>query len=73
MVILLARGERLHCSLRRRPTTGMRWRVSKVLIEEGSNRIVGAHLVGPHADKVSNIFAVVLRSDARQQRAQAFD
>jgi glutathione reductase (NADPH) len=33
----------------------------KVLIEEGSNRIVGAHLVGPHADEVINIFAVAIR------------
>lgn len=33
----------------------------KVLIEEGSQRILGAHLVGPHADEVINIFALAIR------------
>jgi glutathione reductase (NADPH) len=33
----------------------------KVLIEEGgSNRILGAHLLGPHAEEVINIFALSL-------------
>jgi len=33
----------------------------KTLIEEGSGRILGAHLVGPHADEVINIFALAVR------------
>jgi len=33
----------------------------KVLIEEGSDRLLGAHLVGPHADEVINVFALAIR------------
>lgn len=33
----------------------------KVLVEEGSDRILGAHLVGPHADEVINVFALAIR------------
>src|SRR3546814_16322107 len=33
----------------------------KTLVEEGSGRILGAHLVGPHADEVINLFALALR------------
>jgi glutathione reductase (NADPH) len=33
-----------------------------VLIEEGSERILGAHLVGPHADEVINLFALAIRN-----------
>ncbi len=35
----------------------------KVLVEEGSGRILGAHLVGPHADEVINLFALAVRHD----------
>ena len=31
------------------------------LVEEGTGRILGAHLVGPHADEVINIFALAIR------------
>jgi len=34
---------------------------SKVLIEQGTDRIVGAHLLGPHADEVINLFALAIR------------
>jgi glutathione reductase (NADPH) len=34
---------------------------SKVLIEEDSGRILGAHLFGPHADEVINVFALAVR------------
>lgn len=34
----------------------------KVLIEESSDCILGAHLVGPHADEVINLFAVAIRN-----------
>lgn len=33
----------------------------KVLVEESSGRILGAHLVGPHADEVINLFALAIR------------
>jgi glutathione reductase (NADPH) len=33
----------------------------KVLIEEESERILGAHLVGPHADETINLFALAIR------------
>ncbi len=33
----------------------------KVLIEEGTSRILGAHLLGPHAAEVINLFAVAIR------------
>ena len=35
----------------------------KVMVEEESGRIVGAHLVGPHADEVINLFALAIRHD----------
>lgn len=34
----------------------------KVLVEEPSERILGAHLVGPHADEVINVFALAVRN-----------
>lgn len=33
----------------------------KVLVEEGSGRILGAHLLGPHADETINLFALAIR------------
>lgn len=33
----------------------------KVIVEEGTGRIIGAHLVGPHADEVINLFALAIR------------
>ncbi len=33
----------------------------KVLVEEGTDRILGAHLIGPQVDKVINVFALALR------------
>jgi glutathione reductase (NADPH) len=33
----------------------------KVLIEEDSDRILGAHIVGPHAEEVINIFSMAIR------------
>jgi glutathione reductase (NADPH) len=37
----------------------------KVLIEEGTERILGAHLLGPHADETINLFAVAIRLGIR--------
>jgi len=33
----------------------------KVIIEEGSGRILGAHLLGPHSDELINVFAVAVK------------
>ena len=33
----------------------------KVLIEEATDRILGAHLVGPHAEDVINLFGLAIR------------
>jgi glutathione reductase (NADPH) len=33
----------------------------KVLIDEATDQILGAHLVGPHADEVINLFALAVR------------
>ena len=34
----------------------------KILIEDESDRILGAHLIGPHADEIINIFALAIQS-----------
>lgn len=39
----------------------------KVLIEEASRRILGAHLCGPHAEEVMNVFAVAVRFGRRAE------
>ena len=33
----------------------------KTLVEEGTGRLLGAHLVGPHADEVINLFGLAIR------------
>jgi len=33
----------------------------KVLVEQGTDRILGAHLIGPHVDEVINVFALAIR------------
>jgi glutathione reductase (NADPH) len=35
----------------------------RTIVEEGSERILGAHLVGPHADEVINLFAFAIKHD----------
>lgn len=39
----------------------------KVLVEEGSGRILGAHLIGPHVDEVINVFALAIRHGLSSQ------
>lgn len=34
----------------------------KVLVDEETDHILGAHLVGPHADEVINLFTLAIRS-----------
>jgi len=33
----------------------------KVIVEDGTDHILGAHLVGPHVDEVINVFALAMR------------
>jgi len=33
----------------------------KVIVEDGTDHILGAHLVGPHVDEVINVFALTMR------------
>src|SRR5262249_62219763 len=42
----------------------------KVLIESGTDRILGAHLVGPHADEVINVFAMAIRNDLTSRQLE---
>lgn len=37
----------------------------KVLVEEATGRILGAHLIGPHVDEVINVFALAIRHRLR--------
>ena len=37
----------------------------KVLVEEGSGRILGAHLLGTHAEEVISLFALAIRTGLR--------
>lgn len=33
----------------------------KVMVEEGTKLVLGAHLVGPHVDEVINLFGLAMR------------
>ncbi len=41
---------------------GIKYSGYKTLVEEDTGRILGAHLLGPHAEEVINIFALAIRS-----------
>ena len=41
---------------------GLKYSGFKTLVEEGGGRILGAHLLGAHAEEVINIFALAIRS-----------
>ena len=40
----------------------------KVLVEEETDRVLGAHLLGPHADEVINVFALAIRHGLTAQQ-----
>jgi len=44
---------------------GERYSAFKVLAEEGTDRILGAHLLGPHADETINLFALAMRAGVK--------
>jgi glutathione reductase (NADPH) len=43
----------------------------KVLVEEGTERILGAHLLGPQADEMINLFALAIRSGLKASDLKA--
>jgi glutathione reductase (NADPH) len=47
----------------------------KVLVEEGTDLILGAHLIGPHAEEATNLFALAIRTGltAGQLRSSIYD
>ncbi len=44
---------------------GLKYSGHKVLIEAGSERILGAHLLGEHAGEIINLFALAIRAGIR--------
>jgi glutathione reductase (NADPH) len=68
-----ARAAGLKFRVNHKDTTGwyssrrvnMRYSAFKVLVEEDRDRILGAHLLGIHAEEVINLFAVAIRSGLR--------
>ena len=47
---------------------GLKYSGFKVLIEEASGRILGAHLLGLHAEEVINLFALAIRLGLRAEQ-----
>ncbi len=45
----------------------MKYSGFKTLIEEGTNHILGAHLLGPHAEETINLFAMAIRFGLRAE------
>ncbi|UUP15727.1 dihydrolipoyl dehydrogenase family protein [Nitratireductor thuwali] len=43
----------------------------KVIADEGTDHILGAHLVGPHADEVINVFALAIRHGLTAEQLKA--
>jgi len=43
----------------------------KTIVEEDTGRILGAHLVGPHADEVINVFGFAIRSSLTAEDLKA--
>jgi glutathione reductase (NADPH) len=43
----------------------------KVLVEEGSDRLLGAHLVGPNVDELINVFALAIRMNLTASELKA--
>jgi len=65
-----ARRDRLQFTVRHEDTAG--WYASrrvgerhsafKVLVENGTDRIIGAHMLAPHADETINLFSLAMRA-----------
>jgi glutathione reductase (NADPH) len=71
-----ARGQRLRFTTRYKDTST--WYSSrrvaerasgfKLLIEQDSHRLLGAHLLGPHAEETINVFALAIRTGVTADR-----
>lgn len=46
---------------------GLKYSGFKVLVEEGSNQILGAHMLGEHAEEVINLFGIAIRSGLKAE------
>ena len=46
---------------------GLKYSGFKVLVEEGTGRILGAHLLGLHAEEIINLFAIAIRFGLRAE------
>jgi glutathione reductase (NADPH) len=65
-----ARDQGLRFTTRQEDTTGwyssrrvgLRHSGFKILVEEGAERILGAHLLGVHAEEVINLFALAIHT-----------
>ncbi|MFN3614367.1 MAG: NAD(P)/FAD-dependent oxidoreductase, partial [Rubrimonas sp.] len=53
---------------------GAKWSGYKVLVEQGTGRILGAHLIGPGAEEQINLFAMAMGAGltANQIKAMIF-
>ena len=51
----------------------MKYSGFKVLVEEDSDRILGAHLLGPHAEEIINIFALAIRTGLRATQVRSMN
>ncbi|MBN2110746.1 MAG: NAD(P)/FAD-dependent oxidoreductase [Methanosarcinaceae archaeon] len=45
--------------------TNMEFAASKIIVEKGSGRILGAHMLGPDAENVINLFSLAIRQGMR--------
>jgi glutathione reductase (NADPH) len=54
--------------------TNLKYAASKVIIDEATDKILGAHILGPNAEEVINLFAVAMRYGltATQLRSTVF-
>jgi glutathione reductase (NADPH) len=54
--------------------TNIRYSASKVIIDEQTDRILGAHILGPNAEEVINLFAIAMKHGltATQLRSTIF-
>ncbi len=50
---------------------GAKYSAFKVLVEDGTERILGAHLIGPHAEEQINLFTLAIRSGIRSSNIEA--
>ena len=50
---------------------GLKYSAYKTLVEKETGRVLGAHLLGAHADEVINIFALAIRNGLKAKDLKA--